>query len=63
MPLAQDLNQRHPLDTQIQSLWLPATQAQLALNRKNPALALHTLQVGSTAELGQIFFVSNLSCL
>ena len=22
--LAQNLNQRHPLDTQVQSLWLPA---------------------------------------
>jgi len=61
--LAQDLNKRHPLDTQIRSLWLPATQAQLALNRKDPALALNTLQAASTIELGQIFFVSNLSCL
>jgi len=61
--LAQDLDKRHPLDTQIQSLWLPATRAQLALNRKNPALALNTLQAASTIELGQISFVSNLSCL
>ena len=38
--LAQDLNKRFPLDTQMQSLWLPAIQAQLALNRKNPAAAL-----------------------
>ena len=36
--LAQDLGKRFPLDTQMQSLWLPAIQAQLALDRKNPAL-------------------------
>jgi len=37
--LAQDLGKRFPLDTQMQSLWLPAIQAQLALDRKNPAVA------------------------
>jgi len=61
--LAQDLNKRYPLDTQMQSLWLPAIQAQLALNRKNPALALTSLQAASSIELGQIVFVANLSCL
>ena len=62
-PLAQDLNKRFPLDTQMQSFWLPAIRAQLALNRKNPALALNTLQAASAVELGQISFVNNLSCL
>jgi tetratricopeptide (TPR) repeat protein len=38
--LAQDLNKRYPLDTRVQSLWLPAIQAQLALNRKAPAEAI-----------------------
>ncbi len=61
--MAQDLNKRYPLDTQMQSLWLPAIQAQLALNRRNPALALNHLQAASPIELGQIFFVANLSCL
>ena len=61
--LAQGLNKHFPLDTQTQSLWLPAIQAQLALDRKNPAVALSTLQAASTAELGQISFVDNLSCL
>ena len=32
--LAQDLGKRFPLDTQMQSLWLPSIQAQLALDRK-----------------------------
>ena len=62
--LAKDLNQRFPLDTQIQSLWLPAIHAQLALNRKDPGEALADLQ--STAppiELGSIAFVPNISCL
>jgi eukaryotic-like serine/threonine-protein kinase len=61
--LAKDLNSRYPLDTQMQSLWLPAIRAQLALDRKNPADALSALQAASGDELGQITFVSNLSCL
>ena len=61
--LAQDLTKRFPLDTQMQSLWLAATQAQLALDRKNPSLALDRLQAASPVEFGQILFVSNLSCL
>jgi tetratricopeptide (TPR) repeat protein len=61
--LAKDLSLRYPLDTQMQSLWLPAIQAQLALNRRNPAAALNALQAASGNELGQITFVSNLSCL
>jgi len=61
--LAQDLGKRLPLDTQMQSLWLPPIQAQLALHRKNPSLALNTLQAASPTELGQIGFVINLSCL
>ena len=52
--LAQDLGKRFPLDTQIQSLWLPTIQAQLALDRKNPTLALSVLQAASPIELGQI---------
>ena len=61
--LAQDLGKRFPLDTQVQSLWLPAIQAQLALDSKNPSLALSTLQAASAIELGQIGFVANISCL
>ena len=61
--LAQDLNKRFPLDTQMQSLWLPAIQAQLALNRKNPAEAISVLKAASNIELGQIAFATNASCL
>jgi eukaryotic-like serine/threonine-protein kinase len=61
--LARDLGKRFPLDTQMQSLWLPAIQAQLALDNKNPNSALTALQAASTIELGQIGFVANISCL
>jgi tetratricopeptide (TPR) repeat protein len=61
--MAQDLGKRFPLDTQMQSLWLSAIQAQLALDKKNPAAALTALQAASPIELGQIAFVNNISCL
>jgi eukaryotic-like serine/threonine-protein kinase len=61
--LAQDLNKRFPLDTQMQSLWLPAIQAQLALDKKNPASALNALQTATAIELGEIQFLNSLSCL
>jgi tetratricopeptide (TPR) repeat protein len=62
--LAQELGKRYPLDTQMQSLWLPAIQAQLALDRKNPPAAITSLQAAlPPIEYGQIDFVTNLSCL
>jgi eukaryotic-like serine/threonine-protein kinase len=62
--LAQDLNKRYPLDTQMQSLWLPAIHAQLALDRNNPAAAITSLQPAlPPIEYGQISFVADLSCL
>jgi eukaryotic-like serine/threonine-protein kinase len=62
--LAQDLNKRFPLDTQMQFLWLPAIQAQLALNRKDATSAINLLQPALPAiEYGQIAFVANMSCL
>jgi eukaryotic-like serine/threonine-protein kinase len=61
--LAQDLGKRYPLDTQMQSFWLPAIQAQMALDKKNPTSALNTVQAASPIELGQIQFVANISCL
>jgi eukaryotic-like serine/threonine-protein kinase len=61
--LAQDLWKRFPKDTQMQSLWLPAIHAQLALDRKNPALALNVLRTASPFELGLIPFGNSTSCL
>src|ERR1700677_1315504 len=58
---AQDLNKRFPLDTQVQSLWLPAIRAQLALDRKKPSDALNELQAAAAPiELAQITFVVNI---
>ena len=62
--LAKDLNKRYPLDTQMQSLWLPAIHAESALGRKSPAAAVEALQAAvPPVELGQIQFVNNISCL
>jgi serine/threonine protein kinase/tetratricopeptide (TPR) repeat protein len=61
--LARDLGKRFPLDTQMQSLWLPAIRTQLALDRKDPSSAVNIPQAASPLELGQIVFVNNLSCL
>ena len=61
--LAQDVGKRSPLDTQIQSLWLPTIHAQVELDRKNPTLALSVLRAASPIELGQIGFPNNISCL
>jgi eukaryotic-like serine/threonine-protein kinase len=60
--LAQGLGKRFPLDTQVQSLWLPTIQAQLALNHRNPALALKLLQAAlQPAEFGVITFAADVS--
>jgi tetratricopeptide (TPR) repeat protein len=61
--LAHDLGKRFPLDTQMQSLWLSAIRAQLALDKKNSALALSALRAASPLELGNIPFGNNGSCL
>ncbi len=61
--LAGDLQKRFPLDTQMQSLWLPTIRAESALARKDTAHALDALQATSAIELGDIGFVNNLSCL
>ena len=60
--LAQDLGRRFPLDTQMQLLWLPAIQEQLAVNEKNPVSALNIQQAAHPMELGQTSF-NNISCL
>jgi serine/threonine protein kinase/Flp pilus assembly protein TadD len=61
--ISNDLNNHSPLDTQVQTLWLPTIRAQLALNAKNPTQAIQELQAAAPIELGQIGFVANISCL
>jgi serine/threonine protein kinase/tetratricopeptide (TPR) repeat protein len=61
--ISADLGKRFPLDTQVQSLWIPTIRAQLDLDAKNPDRALQHLQATGGIELGQIGFVANISCL
>ena len=61
--LAKDLKTRFPLDTQMQSLWLSAIRAQLALDRNNPTEALGRLPSTGHLELGATPFAINLSCV
>jgi serine/threonine protein kinase/tetratricopeptide (TPR) repeat protein len=61
--MSKDLDRRYPLDTQLQSLWLSAIRAQVALDRKNPSMAIESVQTAVPIELGQITFVNNISCL
>jgi serine/threonine protein kinase/Flp pilus assembly protein TadD len=60
--LAKALARRFPLDTHMQWLWLPAIQAQGALNGNHPAAALNAPQAASPLELGETSG-NNLSCL
>jgi eukaryotic-like serine/threonine-protein kinase len=60
--LRQELTRRFPLDTQIQSVWIPTIRGQLALP-ENPSIAVGFLKAGAPVELGQIQFNLNLSCL
>jgi eukaryotic-like serine/threonine-protein kinase len=61
--LAQDLSRRFPLDTQLQSIWLPTIQAQLALDKKEPTAALANLRVTTPVDRAAIQFLANVSCL
>jgi DNA-binding winged helix-turn-helix (wHTH) protein/tetratricopeptide (TPR) repeat protein len=61
--LAEDLDKRFPLGTQMQAIWLPAIRAQVALDQKNPSSALNILRNASPIEFGNIPFTDNISCL
>jgi eukaryotic-like serine/threonine-protein kinase len=61
--LATGLRKRFPLDTQVQSLWLPAIQVQLALDKKILGSTLNAQQTALPMELGEIPFGANISCL
>jgi len=62
--LVQELNQRFPLQTQLQLLGLPAIEAQLQLIRRRPEVALNVLSPGLPIELANATFsVNNTSCL
>ncbi|HTZ95159.1 MAG TPA: protein kinase [Terriglobales bacterium] len=61
--LADDLNKRFPLDTQMQALWLPAVKMELAFPKKSHLSEQAIPPPVFPLELGQIAFVLNISCL
>ena len=61
--LTRSLSQLYPVDAQMQSLWLPAIQAQLDLRRNQPLIAIDRLQTALPIELGLLQFTNNFSCL
>jgi eukaryotic-like serine/threonine-protein kinase len=61
--LRQELDKRYPLDTQVQSLWLPTIDAQMELTSKKPAAAIIRLQAAAPVEFGSVAFVNAVSCL
>ena len=61
--LERDLGKRFPLNTQVQSLWLPTIDAQLALARKQPVAAIERLKEVTPMELGFVNLSTNISCL
>jgi len=51
--LAAELDKTFPLDTLVQSYWLPTIRAGVALGRKDANRAIELLKVASTVELGE----------
>jgi DNA-binding winged helix-turn-helix (wHTH) protein/tetratricopeptide (TPR) repeat protein len=51
--LAQDLAQRYPEDISVQFSYVPVLQAQIAINRGQPAEALNLLEKAAPYELGE----------
>jgi eukaryotic-like serine/threonine-protein kinase len=51
--LIADLGKRFPLNTGVQSVWLPTIRAQIEIARGNPAKAVELLETASQYELGE----------
>jgi eukaryotic-like serine/threonine-protein kinase len=61
--LGKNLSAKFPMDTQMQSLWLPTVAAQVALDKHDPNAALNLLLSVKTMDLALIPFSANSSCL
>src|ERR1035438_8612736 len=61
--IADDLNRRFPVNTVIQSVWLPAIRAQVELTRGNAAKAVDLLQPATPYELGEGIGSLNFVCI
>ena len=55
LKLVEKLNNEFPMDTMIQSYWLPTIRAALELNKGNGSRAIDSLQPSSAYELGEPF--------
>ena len=62
-PIVDDLNRRFPVNTMIQSEWLPTIRAQQYLNHGNAAKAIESLQSAAPYELGEGIGSLNYSCI
>jgi len=62
-PIIDDLSRRFPVNTIIQSVWLPVIRAQLELSRGNAAKAVDLLQPAATYELGEGIGSLNFVCI
>ena len=60
---ADDLAKRFPLDTVVQSVWLPTVRARIETGRKNPARSIELLQAAVPDELGVLGGGIANSCL
>jgi serine/threonine protein kinase/tetratricopeptide (TPR) repeat protein len=61
--LADDLAKRFPLDTVVQSVWLPSIHAQIETGRKNASRGIELLQASAPYELGMLSGNAPNSCL
>src|SRR6202521_4356253 len=61
--LINDLGKRFPLNTGVQSVWLPTIRAQVEIARGNPAKAVELLETASPYELGEWIGSLFNSCL
>jgi eukaryotic-like serine/threonine-protein kinase len=61
--LADDLAKRFPLDTVVQSVWLPTIHAQIETGHKNPTGSIELLQTAAPYELGMLSGSAPNSCL
>src|SRR6202034_4023633 len=52
--LAAELEKTFPLDTLVQTFWLPTIRAAIALAREDPNRAVELLKRASAIELGEI---------
>jgi len=58
-----ELNKLFPQDTFVQSYWIPAIEAQLAIARKDPGHGVEVSKTSSALDLGGIPFELSISCM